>query len=436
MERDLSGEFFCPTCDRSEQPTIIYADGPPTPSLGYRQDSEHVVGQSIFESDLRLEPPPPEPSPGPERVPGTRPLEGPVREEALFLPRCRSCRRPLEVEEIPEGECRRCQRRRGFIRAGDEEEATLRPASFLTGSFAVLASSWAGALFIIRAAQSNPDSWGPAEFGLAGARGALLVFALAASIAWIRGRDWAAGAALALGTTAAALAAMELRCGAPGGNLQAASAWLLAGLAGALAALAAVLAGGAGGREETGEPASRPRVVAGGALALAAAAASGWQALGGPLLPAPAAAELLRTAGLGTAALAWAAVGVWLLLRPPAGGTHPGAIAAAAVGGAVPAWLVAGFRASGGPIAGALTPACGLARLLDLEAGKDLTDLSPSFAHGAAAGAALSVALVMSLWVLAGKSPDRGRPLAGFALSWVLVWGLGTGVAFLGHVLR
>ena len=158
MSPTLDGPPFCPKCGYQEAPapgaddephTMFYdasdfdlvdgsapADAAATnvmpavqarPPLGGRRP--RVPGESIFAPEMRLEPGPEDKTPGgPLRV---APLEGgapsdqssatvdapavkatavrrstkaagaggPLRDESLFLPRCRECNRPLELEE-------------------------------------------------------------------------------------------------------------------------------------------------------------------------------------------------------------------------------------------------------------------------------------------------------------------------------------------------
>ncbi|MHC5057844.1 MAG: hypothetical protein ACYTKD_24510 [Planctomycetota bacterium] len=398
----------------------------------------------------------------------------PEKQDALFLPRCRSCNEVLELEEIADGECANCRESGG--RPAGRRGRKRRPApgpppgalASASGALAALAATWVGVLVVIRAIQSDPGTWGGPQLLMESWRLGLVLFALAASILWACGKPWAGGAALALGVLAAALAAVMVKSGELVDDIHAASAWMLAGASGALAAAAAMVprhefaASGrrrgarARGRRRPrstsevmaapsrrsrvrGSGVNRLRAVLGGLLALAAAGVAGWQAALafraapdalGTFFP-----EGVRIYGFGTAALFMGFVALWLLIGPPRGRTRILALCAAVVAGPLPGWLVIGpgLAESAGlgtiDAGGWLALPAGLGRLLGAEFLADLAPASVAAELKIAAAVALGLGLVASVFVLFTRSEGRGRGLAGFALACVLVWGAGFSTA-------
>ena len=190
-------------------------------------------------------------------------------------------------------------------------------------------------------------------------------------------------------------------------------------------------------------PPGKGRAIVGGLVALAGAGVAGWQGVlallstgagnvkldPDTLPPVPQGTPLISGLVLGVAGLAAAGLGVWLLAKPPAEDTHAGAVVAAAVAGALPAWLVLGAfllgEEMGQPLAivsGAVLLA-GAESILAIPCGQ----ITPWVLALAAAGT--GTALAGGLWVLFGGSPARGRALSGFAVAWASVWGSGLAVA-------
>ena len=473
-----------------------------SPGAGRR----HVPGESIFAPQGILEPGPADRTPGaPAKAPSTgRPAiveedSGdldvprlkeagakaaadvvPLREEALFLPHCKYCERSLELEEVAGGVCRQCRRDRSKRR---RRGVTLpRVARATVGTLVVCETLWIGALVILAAARSGASQWQTADIVTLALRGGLVLFAVFAAAMFARGRDWGAGAALALGPPAAVLAALQLRSGALAGNVDVttAAAWLGAGAVGVLAALVAVTCftpgslplsslldrrrrrrsgtkpGGSRGSpkassvagEDDASPAGaegrsgrgsrrrgRARAIVGGIVAIAVAGLAGWQAapaLGGEpkLGPYDLPSEVLLTPGaaLVAAALCAAALGLWLLAKPPAGHTHAGAVTAAVIAGGLPAWLLLGHFILKADPARPLAVVLGAALLVGVESAAQIKGAAEmSVLVPAIIGTA--VALGASLWTLFGDSSARGRALAGFALTWALAWGAGLAAA-------
>jgi len=505
-----TGGFFCATCRRLEQETMLHdrRAAPLGGALAHDEKTPALGAKPVFESEFRLEPVRPSevlkaprdetpplpgafdatrvmqavraPSPVPPAAPAP-PVSPPAvseerrasADEALFLPRCKECERPLDIEEIADGICRSCAER-----LASAEESAAAPgatgrtvAGLVAGELAALAALWAGALALVRAVMSNPDTWKTPDLVRELARAALVVFSFVSAVAWCRARAWAAGVALFLGPAAVVLAASKLRSGSLVGDLPAASAWILAGLAGlavALAAAAGALAGGAGADEPGGEhpagldsirrrlsgrsarrpPRRRARPAIGGALALAGAALAAWRsAVEIAALSSRSAAtdcgglltKVLPVSGLSVAALAGLALALVLFVAPPPGRTHTGALLAAVVAGALPCWLGLGLWASGSSETLWLAPAAALGNVLRVSA---LSDASPGALALAGRGAgfwvvlasslALGGALAGSVWALAGRPLARGKALAGFAMAGVLVWGSSLAVAALG----
>jgi hypothetical protein len=404
----------------------------------------------------------------------------PLREEALFLPRCKYCEKSLELEDVAGGVCRQCRRDRSKRRRRGVTLSRVARAS--VGTLAVCETLWIGALVILAAARAGTSQWQTADIVTLSLRGGLVLFAVFAAAMFARGHDWGAGAALALGPPAALLAALQLRSGAFAGrvDVSAAAAWLGAGAVGVLAALVAATCfspgslpisslldrkrrrrsdtrpGGSHGSqrassvagEDDASPAGaegqsgrgsrrrgRARAVIGGIVAIAVAGLAGWQAAlalsGKPKLgPYDLPAEVLLTPGaaLVAAALCAAALGLWLLARPPAGRTHAGAVMAAAIAGGLPAWLLLGHFVLKADPARPLAIVSGAAFLVgvgsaaQIEGAVEMSVLVPAIIGTA-------VALGASLWTLFGDSAARGRALAGFALTWALAWGAGLAAA-------
>ena len=408
-----------------------------------------------------------------EDVEGVLEIE-PEHKEALFLPRCKSCDKVLDLEEVADGECAECRRssRRGRARGRPRRRAgpPVRLHCAVSGTLAALAATWIGVLVIVHAVQSNPDTWKAPDLVFASARGVLVVFCLVASILWACEQAWAGGAALALGPAAAAAAAFVLTSGALVENLTVASAWVLAGFAGAVATVSAALPrkelyvasqrGRRRGRrarskrspdDEGDEPRSRRggrkssfgvnrlRAVLGGVVALAGAGVAGWRFVvafrADPKVFAEFSPAAVGAGGLAAAALVGMALALWLLAFPPRGKTHVVAIAAAAVAGALPVVLMLGAhlgRLAGAGVvdpSGALALVAGLARLLGVGLPAPEAPGEMAFALKAAAAGGLVAALAASLFVLFTEARGRGKGLAGFALSWVLAWGAGFATA-------
>jgi len=398
----------------------------------------------------------------------------PEKKDALFLPRCKSCNEVLELEEIADGECAKC-RGLGHAPVG-RRSGRKRPApgpspgvmATVSGTLAAVAATWVGVLVVVRAVRSGPDTWGGPQVLAESWRMGLVLFALTASILWAYGKSWAGGAALALGTLAAALAAVMVRSGGLIGDIHAASAWLLAGASGALAAAAAVVprhefaapsarrGGRGGGRRRPrntsevmaapsrrararGTGVSRPRAVIGGLAALALAGIAGWRAKvafdAAPGALRTFGPDALRLYGLGTAALFMGSVALWLFFSPPRGKTSLLALLAAAAAVPLPVWLAIGPRlawsAGLGHVdaSGWLALPGGLGRLLGMEYLADLAPAGLAPELKIAAAVALGIGLLASLFVLFSRSAARGRGLAGLALACVLVWGAGLSFA-------
>lgn len=307
-----------------------------------------------------------------------------------------------------------------------------------------------------------------------------MVFAALAAVAFARGRDWGAGAAVALGPVAAVLALLQLRSGElSSAQLTTAAAWLGAGAAGGLVTAVAVTCFGPGnvfsqasliadsrrrrsarmrksgrsGRyssesEETGggggdTSQGKGRAIVGGITALAGAGLAGWLTVlalsagtegggvalsPGTFLSVPQEVPLVSAGLLGAAAVAAAALGVLLLLKPPAESTHAAAVAGAAVAGALPAWLFLGTFLSGGKLVRPLAIVSGAVRLIGAESmvlipRATSTSMTPDILALGAAGSVAAAAA--GLWTIFGGAPVRGRALAGFALAWAVVWGSG-----------
>jgi hypothetical protein len=400
----------------------------------------------------------------------------PGKQDALFLPRCKSCNEVLELEEIADGECANCRESGG--RPAGRKGRKRRPASgppagalaSASGALAALAATWVGVLVVIRAVQSDPGTWGGPQLLMESWRVGLVLFALAASILWACGKSWAGGAALALGVLAAALAAVMVKSGELVGDIHAASAWMLAGASGALAAAAAMVprrefatsgrrrGARARGRRRprstsevmaapsrrskargSGSGTNRLRAVLGGLLALAAAGVAGWQAaLAFRKAPGALGAcgpDALRVYGLGTVAASAGLVALWLFVSPPRGRTRILALCAAVVAAPLPGWLVIGPRLAESAGLGTIDPGgwlalpAGLGRLLGTEFLAGLAPASVATELKIAAAVALGLGLVASVFVLFTRSEGRGRGLAGFALACVLVWGAGFSTA-------
>lgn len=393
----------------------------------------------------------------------------PEDKEALFLPRCKGCNNVLELEEIADGECADClaekkvSRRKG--RAVEAESSLPRLPSAVSGTLASMAATWAGILVIIRAVQSDPDTWGSNDLVDVSLRMALVIFCLVASIVWAFGRPWAGGPALALGPAAAALTLLMLRTGVLVHDLPAASAWLLAGTAGAVSALSAIIlpkdrfgrsgrgGGLAGMRKRTRDkdtssrsqrsrrksPRGGPKLgsILIGLVALGGAGVAVWRlVLTVKGYPAPlSGAGALATWGWGAAALTGAALALRLIIGAGHQGVGMVALAAAVLAGPLPVWLLLGPRVAeiagyaGIDPAGARALPAGAARILGIDALAAAAPSAIAFELKAAAGGALALAFVASLLVLIGKGRGRRKAVAGFGLSWVFVWGAGLAAA-------
>ena len=471
-----TGGHFCPSCGISDKDvkalsaevTLPYTDTA-TPRLGRPVVSDETMalaGKSVFQSELKLAPspedqarfdgPPPQPAPAQKPTPQARapvivrPPQPPVtgrdapkprppqtpppaapapkpkpREEELGIPRCRSCNGPLDLDEMTEGECRRCAAERIAAEADSRhEERTINLGELVTGLFAMLASLWTATLVLVRIVSSNPDTWNTGQYAVGASRMGLAVFAAAASAAWMGGRRWAAGVALALGPLAAMLTVSGLLRGEFIGDLMGASAWMLAGLAGLATFLAACLPTSAFGPTLSTPPKASARDIVGGVLAFAAAALALWLAvtsLSGPrLAPENTLATVLTITGCVSAILA----GVLLLSHPPAGRTHMAALFAAAIAAGVPAWLylIAGFGTSS---KAALGPIVGLGKVLSLEALAELASAPLTGAAVALCAIGVVTGIVLAIVVFARRAGIRGSSFAGFAFTWSLIWTAG-----------
>lgn len=394
----------------------------------------------------------------------------PEHKEALFLPRCGGCNEVLELEEIADGACDKCKdlgQAPVGRREGKRRSASGPPAGILataSGALAALAATWVGVLVVVRAVQSNPDTWSGSQILMESWRIGLVLFALTVSILWATGKSWAGGAALGLGGLAAALAAIVVTSGELLGNIHAASAWMLAGASGAFAAAAAMvprreaivsssrlggrisrrkqprdtselMATSSRGSRKRGSGVNRLRAVLGGIMALALAGVAGWQAAlafkatpGALKTFGPAA---LRIYGLGTVALFMGFVAIWLFFSPPRGKTSVFALVAAVVVVPLPVWLAIGppLATSAGlrlvDASGWRAIPAGLGRVLGVNYLADLAPATVAPELKIAIAVALGIGLLASMFALFSRSAARGRGLAGLALAAVLVWGAG-----------
>lgn len=477
--------FFCASCKLSEQETMLHDRLLPpmtgglrhdekTPSLGVQpppqgefklepvqpSDVVKVAEVNPFDATKLMHavktPPPASPPAGKElRPPERKDEKVPAGMEGLFLPRCKECSRPLELEEIANGICRHCAEKQ-TPKTEEEVETSLArgAAGLVVGEFAALTTLWAGAIALVRAVISNPDSWGLHDLCLHASRAALAIFAFVASICWCLGRPWATGTALAFGPAVIALAMSQLRSGSLVKDLAAASAWVLAALAGAIATAMAVsecISGKSNwgsGQTDTGRT-HLARRVTGGMLALAMAGFAAWRAAtaaatlsnyspvrhGGEFWP-----LVQSTAGMSLSAIAGLALAVILFAAPPRGRTHITALAGALAAGLLPCWMGLGLAAAaGGTIDAktlALAPAAGLGRVLGVSALADawLAQTVPTVTwRWTLLGALLTLggASAAGIWTLTAGQLERGKVLAGFTLSCVLAWGAGLASAAL-----
>jgi hypothetical protein len=442
-----TGGHFCPSCGRSSQPGVEGYVETATPKLGLRTVSDETMalaGKSIFASNMKLgpakereqpklmvptivkprEPKPALPPKGTTPIPERRAPEPSA--EVLTIPRCRSCNNALDLDEIPAGECRKCL---ALVRPSGEVSRHSVPSGvalgeLLTGLVCLMAALWAGMLVLVRAVLSNPDAWRAAQFAEVLTRGGLIILALAASAAWMGGRRWAGGAALALGPLAVGLMVVGLRTGAFLGDLAAASAWILAGLAGMAAAVVAAVPTASGASDPRNESGGDARSIVGGILALLLAVIGIWLSVANAEHFGRSAEFALATVLALLACVAGAAGGILLLARPAASKVHLASVAAVVLAAGMPLWLrVAALVTSSAT--GINAPVFGLGHCVGLGA---LSELSTGPVAGvtlATSAAILLLGIALATVVFLRRPGTRGSTFAGFALSWALVWAAG-----------
>jgi hypothetical protein len=294
---------------------------------------------------------------------------------------------------------------------------------FITGTLALVASLWVAVLVLIRTLVAGPETWAPPDYAAVALRGILVACAIAASAAWMAGRRWSGGTALAVGPLACAMLVFGLLTGAFLGDLIGGSAWILAAAAAAAAATVAAIPshGGSGGSTRAGDPSALTRQVLGALAGLGAIGVGVWQiVVHAPLAPDSGAATLSIAAWSVTCAASLTMV-ILLFARPPAGRTHACALIATVLLVGLPAWVASGAALFGAQWE-AIAPVAGLGGLLGLPA---LAEMVPAGVSGnviTTYGILLSAGAVLVLVVFLRTDSSRGSTLAGFSLAWGAIW--------------